>query len=212
MRLYDYAGSANCYKIKLLLSRLGLEYETVDVEIFRGESRTPDFLKKNPAGRVPVLELPSGECLAESNAILCYLAAGTDLFPSPSTPDARLTQARILQWLFFEQYEIEPTVGTVRFWKLTGRDKGQAELFAAKQGQAQRALVALDRHLAERTFVVADTYTVADIALYAYAHVAAEGGLEVASLGAFERWVARVEEQPGWIPGPAPYSALAHIV
>jgi len=205
VRLYDYAGSANCYKIKLLLAQLERPYETVDVEIFRGESRTPEFLKKNPAGRVPVLELPSGEYLAESSAILAYLATGTALWP-----EAPLPRARVLQWLFFEQYEIEPTIGTVRFWKLTGRDKSQLDLFAKKSDQGQNALTALDRHLEHRSFVVAETYTIADIALYGYTHVAAEGGFDLSNFPAIERWLKRIEEQPRWVPGPPPYSALAH--
>lgn len=206
LRLYDYAGSANCYKIKLLLAQLERSYETVDIEIFRGESRTPEFLKKNPAGRVPVLELPTGECLAESNAILCYLASGTALWP-----DSPLPRAQVLQWLFFEQYEVEPTVGTARFWKITGRDKAQASAFEAKRSQGARALAALDQHLAHRDFIAGDGYSIADIALYAYTHVAEEGTLSFDQLPAFRSWLKRVEAQPRWVPGPDPYSALAHV-
>lgn len=206
MKLYDYAGSANCYKVKLLLAQLARPYEIVDVEIFRGESRTPEFLHKNPAGRVPVLELASGECLAESNAILCYLATGTALWP-----EAPLPRAQVLQWLFFEQYEVEPTVGTARYWKLTGRDQAQATAFEAKVSQGNRALTALDQQLAQRDFLVGDAYSIADIALYAYTHVAEEGTFDLAARPALRRWLNRVEAQPRWVPGPAPYSPLAHV-
>lgn len=206
VKLYDYAGSANCYKIKLLLAQLQRSYETVDVEIFRGESRTLEFLAKNPAGRVPVLEVSPGEYLAESNAILCYLASGTALWP-----EAPLPRAQVLQWLFFEQYEVEPTVGSVRFWKLTGRDKAQGSLLERKTAQGQEALRSLDRHLEHRTFLVGEAYSIADIALYAYTHVAEDGsGFTLDPLPAVRRWLKRIEEQPHWLPGPAPYSAAAY--
>lgn len=118
LRLYDYAASANCYKARLALAQLGLEYERVPVDIFAGESTTPAYREKNPAGRTPVLEPDSGEALAESNAILLYLGEGTPLVPGPL-----LERARVWQWLFFEQNLFEPNVGTARFWRLTGREE-----------------------------------------------------------------------------------------
>src|SRR4051794_2542828 len=120
MRLYDYAGSANAYKVRLLLAQLGVACERVEVEIFPGESREPSFPAKNPAGQVPVLELDDGTCIAQSNAILWHLARGTALLPD----DPRV-QAKVLEWLFFEQSDVEPILGSARFWVLTGRDKGR---------------------------------------------------------------------------------------
>jgi glutathione S-transferase len=147
LRLYDYLPSQNGYKIRMLLGHLGLAWETVAVAIFRGESRTPEFLKKNPAGAIPVLEPAPGRFIAESNAILCYLAEGTRFLPAD-----RLARAQVMQWLFFEQYYIEPTLGTLRFWTLTGRLRVNAGLVPGKRAGAERALQALERHLAGRPF------------------------------------------------------------
>lgn len=192
LRLYDYAASANCYKARLALAQLGLEYERVPVDIFAGESTTPAYREKNPAGRTPVLELDSGEALAESNAILLYLGEGTPLVPGPL-----LERARVWQWLFFEQNLFEPNVGTARFWRLTGREELRPEVFSARLEAARAAVETLDAGLRERRFLVGDRYTVADLSLYAYAHVAHEAGLEPP--GALRAWLARVEETPGFM-------------
>src|SRR3990170_1368346 len=146
-KLYDYAGSGNCYKVRLLLAQLGLEYERVPTDIFAGESTTPVHLARNPAGRTPVLELPSGETLAESNAILLYLAEGTSLMPADL-----LQRARVWQWLFFEQNFLEPNVGTARFWRLTGRDAERPEVFAARLEAAATAVATLDAGLRDGDF------------------------------------------------------------
>src|SRR5215210_3881046 len=143
LRLYDYAGFGNCYKVRLLLAQLGREYERVPVDIFADESTTPEHLARNPAGRTPVLELPSGETIAESNAILLFLAEGTPLMPGDT-----LERARVWQWLFFEQNFLEPNVGTARFWRLTGRDEQRREAWEVHRTSGAAALGILERHLA----------------------------------------------------------------
>jgi glutathione S-transferase len=203
-RLYDYPASANCYKARLLLAQLGLPYERVPVDIFAGESTTAEHLARNPAGRTPVLELDSGETIAESNAILLYLGEGT-----PFVPDALAERARVWQWLFFEQNLFEPNVGTARFWRLTGRDSLKPEVFEARLGSARAALETLDRGLAGRRFLLDETYTVADVSLYAYAHVAADAGIDMAPYGEVEAWVRRVEATPGFMNDLEPYPPSA---
>jgi glutathione S-transferase len=206
MKLYDYDGSANAYKVRLLLAQLQIPHESVAVEIFRGESRTPEFLDKNPAGQVPVIELDDGTCLAQSNAILWHLGRGSALLP-----DDPRAQSRVLEWLFFEQSDVEPIIGSARFWLLTGRAAGREPELARRQEIGRRSLQALEQYLASRRFLVADRYTIADIAVYAYTHVAEQAGLELAPLSALRRWLERVEQQPRYIPGPGPYSASAQV-
>ena len=203
MKLHAYVGSANAHKIELALAQLGTPYQRVEVEIFRGEARTPEFLRKNPAGRVPVLELDDGTCIAESNAILWHVARGTRLLP-----DDPLTQTRILSWMFFEQNEIEPVLGSARYWRLTGRDRDRADETERRIAQAGRSIALLDGALADRAFLVGD-YSIADIALYAYTHLAGDVGLRLPP--AVAAWCARIEAQPGFLPGPGPYSADAML-
>jgi glutathione S-transferase len=200
LKLYDYGGSGNCYKVRLLLAQLGLEYERIPTDIFAGESTTPAHLARNPAGRTPVLELPSGDTLAESNAILLYLAAGTPLLPG-----ALLERARVWQWLFFEQNFLEPNVGTARFWRLTGRDTERPEVFAARVESGRAALEALERHLEDRRFLLGDTYTVADISLFAYAHVAGDAGIDMAPYRAVRAWLENVRATEGFMDDLDPY-------
>ena len=200
MRLYDYAASANCYKARLLLAQLGLAYERVAVDIFAGESTTPAYREKNPAGRTPVLELDTGETIAESNAILLYLGEGT-----PFVPEDLLERARVWQWLFFEQNLFEPNVGTARFWRLTGRDADRPEVFAARLESARSALAVLDAGLGGRQFLLGDRYTAADVSLYAYAHVAGDGGINMAAYPAVTEWLRRVESTPGFVNDLEPY-------
>ncbi|WP_164009641.1 glutathione S-transferase family protein [Pyxidicoccus trucidator] len=208
MRLYDYPPSANGYKVRLLLSWLGRPYELVPVDIFSGESRTEDFLRnKNPDGRIPVLEPEPGRFLAESNAILLYLAQGT-----PLLPDDAFARAQVNQWLFFEQNSLEPNVGTVRFWHLTGRASRYPEAFRLRVERGHEALAALERHLREREFLVGEHPTVADLALYAYAHVAPEGGFDLERYPTVSAWLERVKARPGHIGALAPYTANAHVV
>jgi glutathione S-transferase len=199
MRLYDYTASANCLKPRILLAQLGLPYERVRVDIFAGESTTPAYRAKNPAGRTPVLELDSGETIAESNAILLFLGEGT-----PLVPDELTERARVWQWLFFEQNLFEPNVGTARFWRLTGRDQIQPEVFAARLESARAALAVLDDGLAG-DFLLGERYTVADVSLYAYAHVAGEAEIDLDAYASLGAWLRRVEATPGFVNDLEPY-------
>jgi glutathione S-transferase len=193
LTLYDYMDSGNGYKVRLLLALLQRPYRRVELDIMAGASRGPEFLAKNPNGRIPTLELDDGTFLAESNAILWYLAEGTRFIP----PDA-LGRAQMLQWMFFEQYSHEPYVATPRFIvkHLPADSPRHAELPARlKLGHA--AVAVMDAHLAKRSFFVGERYTLADIALYAYTHVAPEGGLELLAYPHVRAWIARVASHPG---------------
>jgi glutathione S-transferase len=195
LRLYDYLPSGNGYKVRLLLHQLGIPFERVEMDILRGETRTPEFLAKNPNGRIPTLELEDGSHLAESNAILCYLADGT-----PFLPADRLDRARVLQWMCFEQYSHEPNIATVRFWYHSELTDERRALLPAKRQLGEAALRVMDEHLRTRRFFVGEGYTVADIALYAYTHVADEGGFDLAPHGPIRGWLERVRAQPGHVP------------
>ena len=206
LRLYDYLPSQNAWKVRLLLSHLGLEYERVPVSIFEGESHSEAYLEKNPAGAVPVLEVEPGRTIAESNAILCYLAEGT-----PYLPQDRFERAQVMQWLFFEQSYVEPQIGSLRYWTLTGKlAKRSEDAVAGKRASSLRALAALERHLARRTFLVCERYTIADMAVYAYAAHAEEAGLDPAPYPAFRAWISRIEAQPGFLRERFPYSIDPH--
>jgi glutathione S-transferase len=196
LRLYDYLSSGNGYKCRLLLRQLGLPYERVELDILRGETRTPEFLARNPSGRIPALELEDGTVLAESDAILCYLADGTPFWPAQ-----RLQRAQVLQWLFFEQYSHEPFVAVARFVRhFEPPDSPRlAELPRLEKG-GHAALAVLEGRLRDHPFLVADRYTIADIALYAYTHVADEGGFDLAGYPAVRAWLDRVAAQPGHVP------------
>lgn len=207
LRLHDYLPSANGYKIRQLLAQLERPYELVLVDIFAGESRTEDFLQHhNPAGRIPVLELEPGRFLPESNAILCFLAEGTRFMP-----ESPFERAQVLQWLFFEQNLLEPNIGTVRFWKLTGRAVQRAEATRLKMEQGAAALDTLERHLSSHRFLVDERYTIADIALYAFTHVAPQAGFELQRFPAVQAWLERVRSQPKHLGELPPYTANAHV-
>ncbi len=196
MRLYDYLPSGNGYKVRLLLTQLGIRFERIELDIVEGATRTADFLAKNPNGRIPVLETDEGVHLAESNAILFFLAEGT-----PFLPDRSLDRARVLQWMFFEQYNHEPNIATSRHWiqhlELTDERRARLE---EKHQLGHDALQVMESHLAENDFFAARRYTIADIALYAYTHVAPEGGFDLGSYPEIRRWLERVSSQPGHIP------------
>jgi glutathione S-transferase len=194
--LYDFLSSGNGYKCRLLLRQLGIPYQRVELDILKGETRTPAFLEKNPNGRVPALELDDGTVLAESNAILFYLAEGTAFLP-----EDRLGRAQALQWLFFEQYSHEPYIAVARFIRhfLPEDHPRRAELPRLEE-RGHAALAVMERHLTDRSFFVADRYTIADIGLYAYTHVAHEGGFDLAPYPAVRGWLARVASQPGHVP------------
>jgi glutathione S-transferase len=192
LRLYDYLDSGNGYKVRLLLTQLGIPFTLIEIDILKGESRTPEFLRKNLNGRIPVLELENGQFLAESNAILFYLAEGSSFLPTD-----RYERAQVLQWMFFEQYSHEPNIATSRFWlkHLEVTDERRVAL-AQKRTLGYAALDVMEKHLADRSFFVGNRYTVADIALYAYTHVAHEGGFELSNYPHICAWLERVRMQP----------------
>ena len=195
LRLYDYLASGNAYKVRLLLHQLGIPFERVETDIVRGETRTPEFLARNPNGRIPTLELEDGTHLAESNAILFYLAEGT-----PFLPADRLERALVLQWMCFEQYSHEPNIATVRFWLHTGLDDERRAMLPMKRRLGHDALAVMDGHLRARSFFVGERYSIADIALFAYTHVAGEGGFDLEPYAAVRAWLDRVRAQPGHVP------------
>ena len=176
------------------------------MDIFAGESQTPEHLARNPAGRTPVLELDSGDLIPESNAILVHLGRGTRFLP-----DEPVLQSRVLGWLFFEQNLVEPNVGTARFWSLTGRDAGREQIVARFVEAGAAALDVLERHLDGREWLVGDTPSVAEVGLYAYVHVAPDAGISLAERPAVRAWLARVEALPGFANDlePNPPSARA---
>lgn len=196
LTLYDYLDSGNGYKIRLLCALLNEPYRWVEVDILKGATRTSEFLAKNPNGRIPTLQLADGTFLAESNAILWYLAED-----SPFIPAERLQRAQVLQWMFFEQYSHEPYVATPRFIKkhFPADSPRQAEL-PQRLAQGRAALEVMDAHLKNDAFFVAGRYTIADIALYAYTHVAPEGGLDLAPYRNVRAWVDRVASQARHVP------------
>jgi glutathione S-transferase len=199
LRLYDYFDSGNGYKARLALTQLAIPYRLIEVDIEKGETRTAEFLAMNPNGRIPLLALDDGTYLAESNAILCYLAEGTKLMPSDA-----VERARVLQWLFFEQYSHEPNVATARYWLRHGHlNPARQPLFAQKRLAGYAALTVMENHLATRDFFAA-SYSIADIALYAYTHVAEQGGFDLARFPAVTAWLERVKRQPGHVPLGAP--------
>ena len=196
LRLYDYLPSGNGYKVRLLLRRLGLPFELVELDVMKGETRTPEFLAMNPNGRIPALGLEDGPVLAESNAILFYLAEGT-----PFLPSSRLGRAQALQWMFFEQYSHEPFIAMVALHRhlLPPGHPREAELpRLLERGNA--ALAVMEGQLASRSFLVGESCSIADLALYAYTHVADEGGFDLSPYPAVRAWLARVAAEPGHVP------------
>jgi glutathione S-transferase len=195
LKLHDYLSSGNGYKCRLLLHQLGIPFERVELDILRGETRTPEFLRLNPNGRIPLLQLEDGRCLAESNAIQWYLAEGTRFLP-----DDRVGRAQALQWMFFEQYSHEPYIAVLRFWTHAGWLEEKAAQVPERRERGLAALGVMERELERRDWFAGDRYSIADIALYAYTHVADEGGFDLAAFPAVQRWLARVREQPGHVP------------
>lgn len=194
-KVYGDYNSGNCYKIKLMLSLLGLPYEWVAVDILKGETRTPAFLQKNPNGKIPVLELDDGTCLWESNAILNFLAEGSAYLPT----EARL-RTQVLQWQFFEQYSHEPSIAVARFIQFyLGMPAERREEYQLKLQEGYRALAVMEQQLERTPFLVGNDFSIADITLYAYTHVAHQGGFDLAAYPAIGRWLARVQAQPGYV-------------
>ena len=193
MHLFDDQDSGNGYKVRLLLAQLGLAYRWTHMDVDTGATRRPEFLKRNPNGRIPTLELDDGTNLAESNAILWYLAEGT-----PFVPGDRLGRAQVLQWMFFEQYSHEPYVATPRYIvKHLAADHARRAELPDRIAKGRAALAVMDEHLKSRNFFVADRYTIADIALYAYTHVAHEGGHDLSPYANVRSWLVRVAAHPG---------------
>ena len=193
MLLYDSAVSGNCYKVRLLLHQLGLAFERRELSVYDRSDRLEVLGGLNPALRVPTLVLDDGRTLGESNAILWYFGDGTEYVPTDA-----FERAQVLQWQFFEQYDHEPNIAVARFWELADIHPPQADL-AAKRSGGERALAAMERHLAQHAFLVGERYTIADISLYAYTHVAPEGGFSLTPYPAIREWLIRVAAQPGHI-------------
>ena len=195
LRLYDFLHSGNGYKVRLLLTQIGMPFERVEVNILKGETRSPEFLSKNPNGKIPVLEIETGKYLTESNAIMVYLSEGTEFLPYD-----RFSHAQVLQWLFFEQYSHEPFIATSRFWiSILGKAEEHKEALEQKRESGYAALRVMENHLNIRNFFVGERYTIADIALFAYTHVANEGGFDLTQFPAIQAWIERVKAQPRYI-------------
>ncbi|WP_044870199.1 glutathione S-transferase family protein [Pseudomonas sp. LFM046] len=191
-KVYGDYKSGNCYKVKLILNLLGLPYQWVPVDILKGETQSPEFLEKNPNGKIPVLELEDGTTLWESNAILNFLAEGTDLLPA----EPRL-RTQVLQWQFFEQYSHEPYVAVARFIQLyQGMPEDRLEEYKVCHVRGQKALKVMEKQLQRTPYLVGDQYSIADIALYAYTHVAHEGGFDLSGYPAILAWLDRVASHP----------------
>jgi glutathione S-transferase len=194
LRLYDYWESGNCYKVRLLLSQLGVPFERVHLDILKGETRTPEFVAKTANHRVPLVEWPDGRRLAESDAILWHLAEGT-----PFLPQDPWERAQVLQWMFFEQYSHEPYIAVVRFWHFAGLVERNRAMLPEKMERGYHALGVMENHLKSHSFFADGRYTIADIALYAYTHVADEGEFDLARFPRVLDWLDRVRSQPGYV-------------
>ena len=193
--LHDNLGSGNAYKVRLLLSQLGRPFRRIEYDVTRAENRTPEFLALNPDGRIPLLEIPDGRLLAQSNAILFYLAQDTEYLPSDP-----FAQAQALQWMFFEQYSHEPYIAVARYWlHFLDPDQVQKEQLEEKWQRGYQALAVMETRLRAADFLADGGYSIADIALYAYTHVADEAEMDLAPYPGIRRWLDRVAEQPGHV-------------
>jgi glutathione S-transferase len=204
MRLYDYSASCNCYKVRLLLAQLGRAYERVPVDIFAGATLTDEYAAMNPARTTPVLQTDDGRFLPESNAILFYLAQGT-----PFLPEDPLERAEVVRWLVYEQTDVIPPMGGLRFRLLVGRLTPDDPDAVRRREGALEVLRLLDDHLATREFFVGGRYTIADVAIYGYTHLAHEAGIDMGPYANVRAWFERVEQQPGYLEDVEPYGANA---
>jgi glutathione S-transferase len=203
--LYSMQRSGNSYKVRLALAQLAIPYRLEEIDILKGDSHTPDFLAKNPSGQVPLLEVAPGRYLAESNAILWYVAGGT-----PLAPEDRIDRAEALQWMFFEQHSLEPNLGAAYFWLALvkgGRELQQHALDDWME-EGYRALKVMENHLKDHRYFAAGRYTIADIALYAYTHLANQCDYDLTAFPAVRAWLERVEAEPDHVPMD---DELAHI-
>jgi glutathione S-transferase len=205
--LYSMQRSGNSYKVRLALAQLGIPYRLEEIDILQGESHTPEFLAMNPNGQVPLLEVAPGRYLAESNAILWYLAGGT-----PLAPGDRIERAEALQWMFFEQHSLEPNIGAAYFWLALIRGGRELQQHAIEEWMEEgyRSLRVMENHLKRHRYFAAGRYTVADIALFAYTHLAHKCDFDLASFPAVRAWLARVADEPGFVTmEQEPLSAVA---
>ncbi len=202
VKLYDYAASANCFKVRLLLAHLGAEYERVPVDIFAGDTLGDEYARTNPARTTPVLEDPAGTFLQESNAILLHLGRGSRFLPD---------DPQVYRWLFYEQADVVPSIGGLRFRLITGRLSPDDADGMRRRSASYEVLALLERHLAARDFFVGSSYSVADVGLYGYVHVAGEAGLDLEPYAALRAWLARVEAQPGYMNDLHPYPPNARV-
>ena len=194
--LYSDQRSGNSYKVRLALARLGIPYTLIETDILQGESRTPEFLTKNPNGQIPLLEVAPGRYISESNAILWYVAGGTML-----APEDRIERAEALQWMFFEQHSLEPNIGAAYFWLclIKGGRELQSHALEDWLENGYRALGVMEAHLAKHRFFVAGHFTIADIALYAYTHLAHLADFDLSRFPSVRGWLKRVEAEPGHV-------------
>jgi glutathione S-transferase len=199
-KLYDHPASANCYKARLLLEQLELPYERVPIDIFDGDTLTDEYEALNPFRSTPVLQLADGRTLIESNAILWYLAVGTEFLPHDA-----FGQSEVCRWLIYEQSDVMPMIGGLRFRLVTGRFSPESEEAERRRTGAYEVLHAIDEHLATRDFLAADAYSIADIAVFAYAHVAEEAGIDTSGYPNFLAWLERVKSRPRFMDDLAPY-------
>lgn len=204
LRLYDYAPSCNCYKVRLLLAHLGLPYERVSIDIFNGETLSDDYARINPMRTTPVLQTKDGRHLPESNAILIYLAQRTAYLP-----DDAFELSEVLRWLIYEQTDVVPMIGGLRFRLLVGRLRRSDPDAIRRHNGATGVLSLLDEHLSTREFFVGGRYTIADIAIYGYTHLAHEAGLDTQPHASLRSWLERVGQQPGYVEDVKPYGANA---
>jgi glutathione S-transferase len=206
LTLFDYLPSQNAWKIRLLLNQLGRPYRSVMLSIFEGEGQSDSFRRISPTGTVPAIQLEDGRVLSESNAILAFLAEG-----SPYLPADPFDRAKVQQWLHFEQERIESVIGSLRHWTMTGKlARRSPEVIEGKRKAAFKSLDILERELSTRAFIAGDTYTIADMAVFAYGSRAEEAGLSLQAYPHVRAWVARVEAQPGFFATMHPYSIDPH--
>lgn len=206
LTLFDYLPSQNAWKVRQLLNHLQRPYRTEYVSIFEGEGQRPDYLAVNPTGAVPAIRLDDGRVLAESNAILAFLAEGTRYLP-----DDAYGRAKVLQWLSFEGNYVEPSIGTLRHWIMTGKDARRPDaLIESRRAGSLKALSILDRELASRPFIAGDAYTIADLSLFAYTSRARDAKLPLDDFANVVTWIARVEAEPGFLATMYPYSIDPH--
>ena len=195
MKVYGDIRSGNCYKIKLLAALLGIEHEWIAIDVLSGVTRSREFLEKNPNGKVPLLELDDGRCLSESNAILNYLAAGSEFLP-----EDKFTRAKVLQWQFFEQYSHEPYIAVARFIeKFLGMPAERKAEYESRHEGGHKALAVMEQQLAKTSYLAGEAMTIADISLYGYTHVADEGGFDLSGYPAINAWMGRIASHPKYV-------------